>query len=139
MVAIATKASRRENVNLVYRKRTDFGAGLITVNTYRRATWGTSLWELKQQHGYRSLSLPIISSTKLQKTWTDKNNVDMFVKSDQEITDQQVVYRPWHLGWEDLHTRRKHGKMVFLYRIVNHLIEIPACTILQSVGASQTR
>ena len=68
----------------------------------------------------------------------DKNNVDMFVKSDQEITDEQVVYRPWHLGWEDLHTRRKQGKMVFLYRIVNHLIEIPACTILQSVGASQT-
>ena len=88
---------------------------------------------------YRSLSLPIISSTKLQKTWTDKNNVDMFMKSDQEITDEQAVYRPWHLGWEDLNTRRKHGKMVFLYRIVNHLIEIPTCTILQSVGASQTR
>ena len=72
---------------------------------------------------YRSLSLPIISSTNLQKTWTDKNNLDMFVKSDQEITDEQAVYRPWHLGWEDLHTRRKHGKMVFMYRIVNHLIE----------------
>ena len=88
---------------------------------------------------YRSLLLPIISSTNLQKTWTDKNNLDMFVKSDQEITDEQVVHRPCHLGWEDLHTRRKHGKMVFIYRIVNHLIEIPACTILQSVGASRTR
>ena len=110
-----------------------------TVNKYRRATWETSLWELKQQMVYRSLSLPIISSTNLQKTWTDKNNLDMFVKSDQEITDEQAVYRPCHLGWEDLHTRRKHGKMVFMYRIVNHLIEIPACTILQSVGASQTR
>ena len=27
------------------------------------------------------------SRKQLQKTWTDKNNVDMFVKSDQEITD----------------------------------------------------
>ena len=71
---------------------------------------------------YFSLSLPIISSTNLQKTWTDKNNVDMFMKSDQEIIDEQAVYRPWHLGWEDLHTRRKHGKMVFMYIIVNHLI-----------------
>ena len=88
---------------------------------------------------YRSLSLPTISSTNLQKTWTDKNNLDMFVNSDEDITDEQAVYRPWHLGWEDLHTRRKHGKMVFMYRIVNHPIEIPACTILQSVGASQTR
>ena len=88
---------------------------------------------------YRSLSLPIISLTNLQKTWTNKNNLDMLMKSDQEITDEQSVYRPWHLGWEDLHTRRKHGKMVFMYRIVNNLIEIPACTILQSVGASRTR
>ena len=44
---------------------------------------------------YRSLSLPITSSTNLQKTWTDKDNLDIFVKSDQEITDEQAVcYEP---------------------------------------------
>ena len=88
---------------------------------------------------YRSLSLPIISSTNLHKTWTDKNNLGMFVKSDQEITDEQAVYRLWHLGWEYLHTRRKYRKMAFMYGIFHHFIEIPACTILQSVVASQTR
>ena len=112
---------------------------LATVNTYRQSTWGTLLWELKQQHG---LSFVVITDhffDKLTENLDGKNNLDMFVKSDQEITDEQAVYRPWHLGWEDLHTRRKHRKMVFMYRIVNHLTEIPACTILQSVGASQTR
>ena len=34
-----------------------------------------------------------------------------------------------HLGWRQL-------KMVLMYRIVNHLFEIPASTILQPVGTS---
>ena len=42
-----------------------------------------------------------------------------------------------HLDWEDLHTRRQHGKMVLMYRKVNHLVEIPASTILQPVGAKK--
>ena len=88
---------------------------------------------------YRSLSLSIISLTNLQKTWTNKNSLDMFVKSDQEITDEQAVYRPWHLSLEELHSHRKYGKMAFMYRIVNHLIEILACITFQSVGASRTR
>ena len=50
----------------------------------------------------------------------------MFVKSDQEIIDEQAVY----LGWEDIHIRSKHGKILLMYRIVNHLIEIQASTIL---------
>ena len=41
--------------------------------------------------------------------------------------------------WEDLHTCRKHGKMVLMYRIVNHLVDITSSTILQSVGTSRTR
>ena len=44
-----------------------------------------------------------------------------------------------HFGWKDLHTRRQHGKMVLMYRIVSHLVEIPASTIPQPVGASRTR
>ena len=44
-----------------------------------------------------------------------------------------------HLGWENLYTHRQHGKMVLMYRIVNHLVEIPASTVLQPVGASRTR
>ena len=43
---------------------------------------------------YRSLSLPSISSTNLQKTWTDKNNLDMFVKSDQVGHEPDMVYLP---------------------------------------------
>ena len=35
-------------------------------------------------------------------------------------------------------THRKHENMVLMYRIVNHLIEIIASTILQPVGASRT-
>ena len=31
-----------------------------------------------------------------------------------------------HLGCENHHTHRQHGKMVLIYRIVNHLVEIPA-------------
>ena len=89
-----------ENVNLVYRKRTDFGAGCTQLliptseppGEHRYGSWNSNMV-------YRSLSLPIISLTNLQKTLTNKNNIDMFVKSDQEITDGQAVYRPWHLGW----------------------------------------
>ena len=44
-----------------------------------------------------------------------------------------------HLGWEDLHTRRQHSKMILMYRIVNHLTEILASTILQPVGASRNK
>ena len=40
------------------------------------------------------------------------------------------------LGWEGFHARRQHGKFD---RIVNNLVEIPASTILQPVGASRTR
>ena len=36
----------------------------------------------------QSLPLPIITSINLQKTWTDKNDLDMLVKSDQEITEK---------------------------------------------------
>ena len=60
----------------------------------------------------------------------------MSVKSEQEITDKQAVYRDV-VGWEDLHTHRKHGKMVLMYRIAKHLIKIPASTIFQPVDASQ--
>ena len=82
----------RENVNLVYRKRTDFGAGCVQLlirtaeppGEHRYGSWNNNMV-------YRSLSLPIISSTNLQKAWTDKNNLDMFVKSDQEITDEQCM------------------------------------------------
>ena len=84
---------------------------------------------------YQSLSLPIISLTNLQKAWTNRNNLEMFVKSDQEITDEQAVYGPWHLGWEDLHTRRNHGKMVFMYRIVNRLIDIYQHALFFSLSA----
>ena len=41
-----------------------------------------------------------------------------------------------HLGWEG---RRQHGKMVLMYRTVNHLVEIPTSTNLQPVRASRTR
>ena len=70
----------RENVSLVYRKRTDFGARCVQllIRIHRRATWGTSLYGSRNNNmAYRSLSLPIISSTNLQKTWTGKNNLDM--------------------------------------------------------------
>ena len=43
------------------------------------------------------------------------------------------------LGWQNLYTCRQHGKMILMYRIVNHFVEIPASTVLQPVGASRTR
>ena len=44
-----------------------------------------------------------------------------------------------HLGWEGLHTCRQHGKMILMYRIVNHLVKIhvPVSTILRPVSASR--
>ena len=43
-----------------------------------------------------------------------------------------------HLGYKDIHTRRQHGKMILMYRIINHLVETPASQILQLVGVSRT-
>ena len=67
------------------------------MDMYRSATWGTWLWDV--------LWFSIVAITdhffdKLAENLDGQNDLDMFVKSDQEITDEQAVY----LGWEDLHT-----------------------------------
>ena len=137
------KTKIHQDANLLYRKRTDFGAECVQL--WIRSAEPPGSCDLRygnwnnNNRVYQLLPLPIISSINLQKTWTDKNDLDIFVKSDQEFTIKQAVYRAWHPGWDDLHTHRKNGKIVLMYRIVNHLIEIPASTILQPVGASWTR
>ena len=47
------------------------------------------------------------------------------------------MYRACSNIWEDLDTRRQHGKMVLMDRIVNHLVVITASIIRQPVGASR--
>ena len=65
-----TYYNNRKNVNLVYRKKTDFGAGCVQLRIRTAEPPG--------EHRYgmfycsRALSLPIISLTNLQKTWMDK-------------------------------------------------------------------
>ena len=59
----------------------------------------------------------------------------IFVTGDYRRTSSESSLLDY-LGWEDLHTRRQHGKM---YRTVNYLVEMPASTILQPVGISRTR
>lgn len=44
-----------------------------------------------------------------------------------------------HLSWEYLHIPRQHSKMVLMYRIIYHLVEIPASNILQPVSTAGTR
>ena len=71
------------------------------------------------------------TQSNINKVEAVQHRARRFVTGDYRRTSS-VTSMLEHLSWEDLHTLRQHGKMVLMYRIVNHLVEIPASTVLQS-------
>ena len=69
------------------------------------------------------------TQSNINKTEAVQRGAARFVTGEYKRTSS-VLSMLEHLGREDLHIRRQHGKMVLMFRIVNHLVEIPASTIL---------
>ena len=75
--------------------------------------YASGIWDLHTQSNYTN------------KIEAVQRRAARFVTGDYRRTSS-VSSMLGHLGWEEFHTRRQYGKMALMYRIVNHLVELPA-------------
>ena len=111
---------------------------VIMARYYGAQTW-QSTWESPSVAPVRpQLEWVPHTQSNINKIEAVQRRAARFVIGDYRLTSS-VSSMLEHLGWGDFHTRRQHGKMVLMYRIVNNLVEMPASITLQPIRTSRTR
>ncbi|MCG7868954.1 MAG: reverse transcriptase family protein, partial [Candidatus Thiodiazotropha taylori] len=75
------------------------------------------------------------TKTSINKVEAVQRRAARFCQSDYRRTSS-VTSMLQNLGWEDLSSRREQSKSIMMYRIVNHLVDIPAEKYLIHIGTS---